>query len=161
MPSFISIKIHEDGSKVITLQGNNKQEVGTYKLQVFAKDTISGITNSEAKFEVIASLGIKITDLPPAYSSELIVKASSETKIVELPTFDNEGEDVHYEVLDQSGHIEIKEGFLHVKKWPQSDISLKVYVIAISPNTGAKQSVPLLVHINSNKTKLELVKQNI
>ena len=46
MPSFIRITSNLDGQKVITLHGNNKQEVGNYKLQVFAKDIISGITNT-------------------------------------------------------------------------------------------------------------------
>jgi hypothetical protein len=41
-----------------------------------------------------------------------------------LPTFNNEGEDLHYEVMDENGHLEIKEGCLHVKEWPEYDTSL-------------------------------------
>lgn len=56
------------------MRGDDLNEIGTYNLQIFAKDSVSGIINSEAKFSVIALHGIQITEMPAEFKKEIVLK---------------------------------------------------------------------------------------
>lgn len=113
MPSFVKIGTDEKGQRCIKFEGNDVSEKGSYQLTVVAKDTVSGIVNKDAKFDIMATQGLPIALIPPEFNDVIKVKGLTTDKIASCPKFavDNQ---LAYEIVDEAGQpsdlLQVKQG---------------------------------------------------
>ena len=71
LSSFLKISRDSDGNRVIKCQGNDMDEIGEYEVKLLARNTKNGTSNDEFEFQVVATAGIEVVDLPEEYQNEI------------------------------------------------------------------------------------------
>lgn len=56
------------------IYSTDQAEIGEHELVIVAKDNVSGVVNTDAKFKITVSKGIEIAELPAAFKDVIVVQ---------------------------------------------------------------------------------------
>lgn len=85
-PPFASIQTDENGNRFVSLKCSDA-DVGSHELAVVAVDTVSGVSNTEAKFKVQVIRPIQVEQIPAAFKDTIVLKSLESQVIADGPVF--------------------------------------------------------------------------